>query len=165
MRRVNATFQNSRTGSAALAAEPLILDAACQAEIVLVVLRRSGRICIARRSERVATSRGLWSVVTGYVEPGVTPLAQARQELDEELGLNSVDLRLVRTLAPVPLTSAASGKRFLVHPFLFDSDPNCEVVLNWEHTEQAWVEPARLADPDCVAWQREIVVALLAQLS
>ncbi len=129
------------------------------------MLRRSGRICIARRGDRVATSRGLWSVVTGYVEPGVAPLAQARQELDEELGVRSADMRLVRTLAPVPLTSSVSGKRFLVHPFLFDGEPSCEIVLNWEHTEHAWVEPARLAESDCVAWQRDLVVALLAELS
>jgi 8-oxo-dGTP pyrophosphatase MutT (NUDIX family) len=134
-------------------------------EIVLVVLRCSNRICLARRSDQVATSRGLWSVVTGYVEPGVEPLAQAWQELEEELGLHSADLRLARSLAPVPLTSTASGKRFHVYPFLFEGAPACEIVLNWEHTEYAWVEPARLAESDCVAWQRDIVATLLEQLS
>jgi 8-oxo-dGTP pyrophosphatase MutT (NUDIX family) len=105
----------------------------------------------------------LWSVVTGYLEPGVDPLTQAQQELDEELGVRSPDVRLVRALVPVPLVSSASGKRFLVHPFLFDGGPECEVMLNWEHTEHAWVEPTRLAESDCVAWQRDIVAALLTQ--
>jgi 8-oxo-dGTP pyrophosphatase MutT (NUDIX family) len=130
-------------------------------EIVLVVVQCDGRICLVRRSERVATSRGLWSVVTGYVEPGVDPLEQATRELDEELGLRSPDVVLLRRLEPLPLTSAASGKRFLVHPFLFESGPERHVVLNWEHTELAWAEPVRLADSDCVAWQHEIVQALL----
>jgi len=133
-------------------------------EIVLVVLRRGGHICIARRSEVVATGRGLWSVVTGYLESGAEPLAQAVQELEEELGVGSADARLVRTLSPIPLTSNLSGKHFLVHPFLFDGGAECDVVINWEHTEYAWVEPARLAESDCVAWQRDIVAALLNPL-
>jgi 8-oxo-dGTP pyrophosphatase MutT (NUDIX family) len=105
----------------------------------------------------------MWSVVTGYVEPGVDPLTQACQELDEELGLRSPDVRLVHSLPPVPLTSAASGKQFLVHPFLFESGDAWEAVLNWEHTALVWVEPTRLGDPDCVPWQRDIVLALLEQ--
>lgn len=107
----------------------------------------------------------MWSVVTGYLEPGIDPLTQARQELDEELGLRSADLCLVCTLAPLPLTSSASGKSFLVHPFLFESSRECDIVLNWEHTEFAWVEPARLGHSDCVTWQRDIVAALLEQLN
>src|SRR5262249_14504607 len=128
---------------------------------VLVVVQRDGRICLGRRSDQVATGRGLWSVVTGYVESDVDPLEQACRELDEELGLRSPEVVLVRRLEPVPLTSAASGKRFLVHPFLFDGARACQVVLNWEHTDMAWAEPARLADRDCVTWQHDIVRALL----
>jgi 8-oxo-dGTP pyrophosphatase MutT (NUDIX family) len=172
LRRVNARSQNSSSGGSTTAADTCAathsrrrVSGSDRTEIVLAVLRRGDRIRLARRSEQVATSRGLWSVVTGYVEPGVVPLAQARQELEEELGPNSADLRLVRTLSPVALTSTASGKRFRVYPFLIDGDSDCEVVLNWEHTEQAWVEPARLADCDCVAWQRDIIAALLEQLS
>jgi 8-oxo-dGTP pyrophosphatase MutT (NUDIX family) len=134
-------------------------------EIVLAAVRRNGRICLARRSQHVATSRGLWSVVTGYVEPGVDPLAQAWDELVEELGLKSPDVELLARLEPLPLTSPASGKRFLVYPFLFEAASECQVVLNWEHSDQDWVEPERLAQPDCVAWQRDIVLALLQQAS
>jgi 8-oxo-dGTP pyrophosphatase MutT (NUDIX family) len=130
-------------------------------EIVLAVVQRNGLICLARRSDQVATARGLWSVVTGYLEPGATPLDQVWQELREELGLASPHVQLVRTLPPVPLMSPASGKQFLVHPFLFEGGEVCEVVLNWEHTDLAWVAPERLSHDDCVRWQRQIVTALL----
>jgi NUDIX domain len=96
----NARFENSRRGSFSEAAADKCaapysrrrVSGSDRSEIVLVVLRRGDRICLARRSEQVATSRGLWSVVTGYVEPGVVPLAHARKELVEELGLNSAEL-------------------------------------------------------------------------
>jgi 8-oxo-dGTP pyrophosphatase MutT (NUDIX family) len=116
---------------------------------------------VARRSQDVATSQGFWSVVTGYLEPGLEPAEQAWTELCEELGLGRPDLRLVRSLPPVPLTSPSSGKRFLVHPFLFERASDREVVLNWEHTAVAWVDPSRLDDADCVPWQRALVRALL----
>ena len=133
-------------------------------EIVLAVVQCGAHICVARRSELVGTSQGLWSVVMGYVEPGVEPIEQAWTELREEFGpgLQPPDVWLVRSGPSIPLTSPASGKQFLVYPFLFESAVEIEVTLNWEHSEVAWVEPSRLADADCVPWQRDVVAALLA---
>jgi 8-oxo-dGTP diphosphatase len=131
-------------------------------EVVLAVVRCGAQICVARRSQAVATSRGQWSVVTGYVEPRVEPRTQAWTELAEELGLGPDQLVLRRELAPVSLTSPSSGKAFLVHPLLFDSS-STRVVLNWEHEEVKWVEPDWLDQPGCVPWQAEVVRSLLAE--
>ncbi len=150
---------NSVMGGLQPTAEPTTVN---RTEIVLVVVQSGGRICVARRSEQVGTSRGLWSVVMGYVERGVEPAEQAWNEIREELGLQPPDVWLVRSGPPLPLTSPASRKQFLVYPFLFDSAAECVVVLNWEHSEMAWVEPSRLSDADCVPWQRDVVLALLA---
>jgi 8-oxo-dGTP pyrophosphatase MutT (NUDIX family) len=130
-------------------------------EIVLAVVRCGGHICLALRSQNVATSRGLWSVVTGYVEPDTDPLTQAWAELQEELGLCAPLVQLVRRLEPVPLSSPASGKQFLVYAFLFETDHPQPLVLNWEHDAAQWADPSRLAQSDCVAWQLPLVRALL----
>ena len=130
-------------------------------EIVLAVVQCGAHICMARRSELVGTSKGLWSVVTGYVEPRVEPVEQAWTELREELGLQPPDVWLVRSGPSRALTSPASGKQFLVYPFLFESAAEMAVNLNWEHTDVAWVAPSRLADADSVPWQRDVVMALL----
>jgi 8-oxo-dGTP pyrophosphatase MutT (NUDIX family) len=129
--------------------------------IVLAVVRCGGKICLALRSQHVATSRGLWSVVTGYVEPETDPLEQAWTELQEELGLCAPSIHLVRRLEAVPLNSPRSGKQFLVYPFLFDSDEAQPLVVNWEHDDAQWVDPSRLEQPDCVGWQLPLVRALL----
>jgi 8-oxo-dGTP pyrophosphatase MutT (NUDIX family) len=129
--------------------------------IVLAAVRRGEQLCLVRRSSAVRTSRGAWGVVTGYLEPGVEPEAQAWVELVEELGLEPPALRLVRSLPAVPLTSEASGKRFLVYPFLFES-ASAEVTLNWEHDAVEWAAVYRLAEADCVPWQEALVLALLA---
>ena len=130
--------------------------------IVLAAVRCGEQLCVVRRSAAVRTSVGRWGVVTGYLEAGVEPLAQAWVELSEELALAAPALRLVRELPPVPLTSPASGKRFLVYPFLFES-ASTDVTLNWEHDAVEWAAPARLLDPDCVGWQEPLVRALLAE--
>jgi 8-oxo-dGTP diphosphatase len=130
-------------------------------EIVLAVVQCGAHICLGRRTELVGTSQGLWSVVMGYVEPGVAPIEQAWTEIREELGLQPPDVWLLRSLPSLPRTSPDSGKQFLVYSFLFESAEGSEVTLNWEHSEVAWVEPSRLGDADCVPWQREMVMALL----
>jgi 8-oxo-dGTP diphosphatase len=141
---------------------PLASRGVNRTEIVLAVVQCGGHICLARRTELVGTSRGLWSVVMGYVEPGVEPTEQAWTEIREELGLQPPDVWLLRSGPSLPLTSRATGKQFLVYSFLFDSPEETEVTLNWEHSAVAWVEPSRLSDPDCVPWQRDLVMALLA---
>ena len=130
--------------------------------IVLAVVRCGAQICLARRSHSVATSRGLWSAVTGYLEPATDPLTQAWTELWEELGLRAPGINLVRSLPPVPLTSPGSAKDFLVYPFLFETDRPRRPVLNWEHDDVQWAAPSRLKLPDCVDWQLPLVRALLA---
>jgi ribose 1,5-bisphosphate isomerase len=130
-------------------------------EIVLAVVQCGAQICLLRRSQTVATGQGLWSVVTGYVEPDTDPETQAWTEVTEELGLSPPGVQLVRRLDAVPLTSSRSGKEFLVHPFLFSCDSSARVVLNWEHDDMQWVEPSRLESADCVGWQFALVQALL----
>jgi ribose 1,5-bisphosphate isomerase len=134
-------------------------------EIVLAVVRCGDQICLARRSQAVATSRGLWSVVTGYIEPNVDPLTQAWTELAEELGLGPPRVRLLGRMGPVPLESPTSHKQFLVHPFLFECESSEDLVLNWEHEEVQWVELSRLQMADCVGWQYPLVHALLQAAS
>jgi 8-oxo-dGTP pyrophosphatase MutT (NUDIX family) len=131
-------------------------------ELVLAVVRCGGQICIARRSQLVATSRGLWSVVTGYLEPATDPLTQAWSELQEELGLGTPSIHLVRHIDAVPLTSPESGKMFLVYPFLFECEHADPLVLNWENDDAQWADPSRLEAADCVGWQLPLVRALLA---
>jgi ribose 1,5-bisphosphate isomerase len=131
-------------------------------EVVLAVVRCGDLICVARRSQAVGTSRGQWSVVTGYVEAGIDPVEQAWVEVAEELGLQPPELHLCSQLPAVPLTSTTSGKAFVVYPLLFECSSTSDVVLNWEHDAVEWVEPTRLDQPDCVPWQARLVRSLLA---
>lgn len=115
--------------------------------VTCFLLRRDGgeRILLVRRSERVRTYRGAWAAISGYLEPGVTPLEQAYTELREETGLQKDDLTLLRQGTPIHVNDVALGQRWVVHPFLFATEHADRVQTDWEATQAQWVEPSAIA--------------------
>src|SRR5579885_2281333 len=106
------------------------------------VLRRDrGRdeLLLVQRSDKVRTYRGAWAGISGYVEPGVTPLQQAYTELSEEVGLSETDLKLLRTGAPLAFRDESIGQSWVVHPFLFEIAQPERVRTDWEAAGMQWV--------------------------
>jgi len=117
--------------------------------VVTCFLRRGDRVLVLRRSEAVRTHRGLWAGVSGYVEPGETPLETAYKELEEELSASADQVRLVREGEPLTFEDEPTGTWWRVHPFLFD-DLGVTVRTDWEHTEHRWIQPEELLDLETV---------------
>src|SRR5262249_45271451 len=95
------------------------------AVVTSFLLRRSSQgdeILLQRRSGRVRTYQGAWAGVSGYLEPGVTPLEQAYTEIGEETGLARDQVALLVTGAPMPVQDTAHSLSWVVHPFLFPED-------------------------------------------
>lgn len=105
----------------------------------------SDAVLLVRRSERVRTYRGAWAGVSGYLEPGVTPLEQAYTELREEASLAPDDVTLLREGAPLSVEDAANDLAWVVHPFLFRLRPGATLTTDWEATAHQWVHPHELA--------------------
>ena len=99
------------------------------------------RLLLARRSERVRTYRGAWGAISGYVEPGVSPLDQAYQEIREETGLSSSDVSLLRAGEPLAFRDEMLAQDWVVHPFLFLALRPDAAQHDWEAHEFAWVAP------------------------
>ncbi|MGZ3581749.1 MAG: NUDIX domain-containing protein [Ktedonobacterales bacterium] len=127
------------------------------------LLRRdAGRdeILLVRRSLRVRTYRGAWAGVSGYVEPGVTPLEQAYTELREETGLERGDVNLLREGEPITVDDAQHGLSWIVHPFLFALNDPARIRTDWEATEHRWVAPADIAGYETVPKLAEALAAV-----
>jgi 8-oxo-dGTP pyrophosphatase MutT (NUDIX family) len=117
--------------------------------VVTCFLRRGDRILVLKRSMGVATNKGRWAGVSGYVEPGETPRETAYKEMEEEVSATAEQLELVREAPPLTLLDEEHDTTWVVHPFLFD-DLGVGVKLDWEHTEFAWIDPIQLAALDTV---------------
>ena len=112
------------------------------------VLRlRNGRdeVLLAQRSQRVRTYRGAWGGVSGYLEPGVTPLEQAYTELHEEAGLTRDDVELLRVGEPVAFRDESLGQNWVVYPFLFRLLRPDAVRSDWEADRFEWYPPETVA--------------------
>src|SRR5262249_55511235 len=113
-----------------------------------------------RRSERVGTYRGAWAGISGFVEPGVTPLEQAYTELREESGLYRDDLQLLRAGTPLGVRDEAIGRAWVVHPFIFLlTDPE-RVRTDWEAVDHQWITPAAVASLETVPQLAEALAAV-----
>lgn len=101
-------------------------------------------ILLAQRSQRVRTYRGAWAGISGYVEPGVTPIEQAYTELREEAGLARDDVELLLTGEPVAFRDDALAQSWVVHPFLFRLLRPDHLRSDWEATQFRWYEPPEI---------------------
>src|SRR6185312_11725569 len=91
-------------------------------------------VLLAQRSQRVRTYRGAWAGISGYVEPGVTPLEQAYTELQE-------DVELLLTGEPIAFRDDMLAQSWVVHPFLFRLVHPEHLRSDWEATQFKWYDP------------------------
>lgn len=131
--------------------------------VTCFLLRRdAGRdeVFLVRRSQRVRTYRGAWGAVSGYLEPGVSPLEQAYTEIREETGATTSEVRLLNEGAPVAFTDTMIGESWVVHPFLFLLHPSAMLRTDWEATEHAWIAPDTISTYETVPKLPEALAAV-----
>ncbi len=123
-------------------------DALEATPVVTGFLYRRGRVLLLKRSEQVRSHRGRWAGVSGYLER--PPLAQARLELWEEVGVSREDAALRGIGLPLLVEEPEKGRSWLVFTFLFRLREGVEVRRDWESAASAWVRPEELEALDTV---------------
>jgi ribose 1,5-bisphosphate isomerase len=123
--------------------------------VVSSFLLSDQRILLLRRSDRVGSYRGKWSGVSGYLEEGEEPLQRAKVEIQEELGLSSLQLDLVRSGEVLRTFDEQKDTVWIIHPFLFEvHEPSLR--LDWENSESRWISPDDLSYFDAVPNLKEV---------
>jgi 8-oxo-dGTP pyrophosphatase MutT (NUDIX family) len=84
---------------------------------------------------------GAWHVVSGYVDEECTLRQKALEELFEETGVTQIS----SIHAGEPYVHC-DVKRWTVYPVTIQIPSETHVRLNEEHTEFAWIDPARMDD-------------------
>jgi PncC family amidohydrolase len=131
-----------------------------ETHVVTSFLEHDGEVLILRRSRKVGSYRGKWAGVSGYLESNDDE-AQARREIEEETGLDSKAIRLLRKGAPIEVLDRDLGRRWVVHPFLFRVKAPEDIRMDWEHTETRWIKPSELSKFETVPGLKDALSAVL----
>jgi ADP-ribose pyrophosphatase YjhB (NUDIX family) len=102
-------------------------------------------VLLAKRSRQVSTFAGCWAGISGYIE-GDEPLHRALVEVEEECGIERSGLTLIRAGQPFVVADAATGRKFLVHPFMFRVSNPQAIRHDLEATRFEWVEVNELLE-------------------
>jgi 8-oxo-dGTP diphosphatase len=129
-------------------------------ELVACLLRRAGRICLFKRSPRLESAPDRWHAVSGYLPDGVDPLGHALLEVEQETGLTTSQVQLVRSAEPILLQRPDDVRRWRVHAYLLDVLAG-EQRLNWEHVDLRWVVPSDLPGLRTIPWLGLLLDGLL----
>lgn len=122
----------------------------------LIYAQRGDAVVLLRR--RKEPNRGLWSPPGGKVEPGESPLANARRELEEETGLAAGDMRLALVVSELEITT---GERWLM--FVFHSrDLLGELGDGSTEGKPLWMDIHSIKDLDTPPADGHILEAVLA---
>ncbi len=108
-------------------------------EVVAAVIERDGRILVAQRHSGLHA--GKWEFPGGKVEPGESPEAALRREIDEEFG---VEISVGDRLVEVPFSVAGSSYLLVAYAARHRSGEYRPV----DHHRIDWLAPDRLADLD-----------------
>lgn len=116
--------------------------------VVTVFLRNRGEVLLLRRSADVDSYPGRWGAVAGHVEDA-DPVGSALSEIEEETRLQEQDVTQVRQGTSFTVDDEERGTRWVVHPFLFDTETR-SIKTNWETDKSEWVSPTTILRRDTV---------------
>lgn len=125
-------------------------------EIVAGVVTNGEDMCLVRRSAKVASDRGLWHCITGYLEPQVSPRRQILDELREELGLAANEITGLTCFSPVSIVDRRYT--WIIHPFAVMTQKQ-DFVLNWENDDFRWLKTSELPRR-CVPWLSDVLASI-----
>lgn len=114
---------------------------------VSLVLMSNRDILILRRSDKVRTNKGKWSVVSGEVESD-NPLETAYNEILQETGITRNQLKLIRRGKPLKVKPKPTSET-TIYPHLFKTSTRT-VTMNYEHIDYAWIRPEQVHRYDTV---------------
>ncbi|WP_242886325.1 NUDIX domain-containing protein [Actinomadura litoris] len=104
-----------------------------QAQAVVAVLRRGGRVLVIRRGPEAQRS-GYWAPLSGKVEPGESQADAVAREVHEEVGLRVTPLSKV-------WESETDDGRFQLHWWVADAETGDVVMDPGEVSDVRWVTP------------------------
>ncbi len=111
-------------------------------DAITVMIRKSDRVLILKRSERVGSCKGRWAGVSGHIEKGDENMEErAMKEVEEETKMR---VKIIRSGEPILARDRSVIWR--IHPFLAEAKRDEEPEIDWEHSKYRWIKPEEVYD-------------------
>jgi len=118
--------------------------------VLTVFIRYKEKILILKRSNKVSTYKGKWSVITGYLDEPKSLFDKIIEEISEELGIFKDIILSFKYGNPFEFFDNKLEKIWIIHPAIVELKSNPKIILNWEHDEYKWITPDDLKKLDIV---------------
>ena len=119
-----------------------------KAPVITCFVRYGDDFLLLKRGDKVATHKGRWSVVAGYLDDFNGLKEKVLEELREEIGVLEKDIKSIKFGDVYIFTDSETGKTWVVHPALVELSKKPEIKLDWEHTEFRWVKIGEIKNFD-----------------
>ena len=130
-------------------------------KIVTCFITNENKILLLKRSDKVKSMKGLWAGVSGIIEKDELPLARAKREIFEEVGLHEEQIKLLKSEKEMRIISPQyKNHEWLVFPFLFGAE-NQTIKLNWENSDYRWISIDEIKNFETVPSLDKVLLNLL----
>ena len=110
------------------------------APVINCVVRYRDKILVVQRSERLNFYPGYWNGISGFLDDKRDLEQKVKDELKEELGIRSKDIKRIKPGAIFDQEEPKYKKTWIVHPVLVDISTS-KVKLDWEAQNYQWIKP------------------------
>ncbi len=130
-------------------------------KIVTSFIRDNGKLLILKRSDEVKSMKGLWAGISGIIEKNEEPLARAKIEIFEEVGITEDKINLIKATEEIRINSPQyKNHEWEIFPFLFEVN-NPKITLNWENSDFKWISIEELENYETVPSLQKVLFNLL----
>ena len=101
-----------------------------------------------------------WAGISGYIEYNERILKRAYKEINEETGLSSNEIEIIKTSEQLEIIDEELDTLWIIYPHLFKTT-RTNVKLDWEHDQYQWIEPTEITNYEGVPMLRETLQNVL----
>lgn len=130
------------------------------AAVVMAFVVFEEKILLIKRSNKVRTYKGKWSVVGGYFDELKSPAQKAVEEVSEELGIGQENILAVKRGKRIVQIDSDISMKWVVFPVVIELKNKPEIKLDWENTSYKWLKPEEIENLETVPMLGQIFDAV-----
>ena len=108
------------------------------APVINCVVRFRGKVLVVQRSENLNFYPGYWNGVSGFLDDSRSLEQKVKDELKEELGIHSKNIKRIKFGAIFDQEEPKYKKTWIVHPVLVEVSTD-KIKLDWEAQNYIWI--------------------------